>query len=300
LTANKLSIASSVLAVVVTYQPDKTLERNLRALRSQVDRVVVVDNGSINIAEVAFVVAAVDCELICNKTNLGVATAFNQGIGVANEEGFPWVITFDQDSLVPPGLVAGLLDLYRTHPRCSEIGVIAPTHRDRGTGDSYYQRGDRLVEQEGWRIVRSCISSGCLVPTAVYAQVGGLDDRLFIDFVDHDFCIRCRARGFLIVESTREVLEHSIGAAVARKVLGRRLVFTNHSPLRHYYMTRNQLEVYRRSMRVDFFWAARGLVLQAITALLVLIYEKQRLAKFRSMLEGMKDFALRRFGPRQQ
>lgn len=290
----------NVLAVVVTYQPDQDLERNLRALKSQTALVVVVDNGSTNIVNVASVAESVGCRLIRNQANLGVATAFNQGIAVARDEGFAWVITFDQDSLAPPGLITGLLDLYRNHPRRNEIGIIAPTHRDRGTGDSYYQRGDRLDENEGWRIVRSCISSGCLVPTAVYLQIGGLDESLFIDFVDHDFCMRCRAKGLLVLESTRHVLEHSIGEATARKVLGRRLVFTNHSPLRHYYMTRNQLEVYRRSVRVDFFWVTRGLVLQAITALLVLIYEKQRLAKFGSMLEGIKDFALRRFGPRQQ
>lgn len=252
-----------------------------------------------NIAEVACVVAMVDCELICNKTNLGVATAFNQGIRIANKEGFSWVITFDQDSLVPPGLVAGLLDLYRNHPRRNEIGVIAPTHRDRGTGDSYYQRGDRLDEDEGWRIVRSCISSGCLVPTSVYGQIGGLDESLFIDFVDHDFCMRCRAKGLLVLESTRHVLEHSIGAAIARRVLGKRLIFTNHLPVRHYYMTRNQLEVYRRNLGVDFFWAGRGLFFQVVTAVLVLIYEEQRYEKLKAMLEGLRDFFFRRFGARR-
>lgn len=293
------SICDRVFAVVVTYQPDKTLERNLRALQSQVDRVVVVDNGSTNVAGIAAVTEAVGCQLICNEANLGIATAFNQGIAVATKEGFPWVVTFDQDSLVPPRLIAGLLNLYRSHPRRSEIAVITPTHRDRGTGDSYYQRGDRLVEQEGWRIVRSCISSGSLVPTAVYAQVGNLDDRLFIDFVDHDFCMRCRAQGFLVVESTHNILAHSIGAATARQVLGRRLVFTNHLPIRHYYMTRNQLEVYRRNLRVDFFWAVRGLFFQLITGVLVLIYEKDRRLKFWAMLQGVRDFFLRRFGPRR-
>lgn len=289
----------TVLAVVVTYQPDPFLERNLRALESQTDLVVVVDNGSANVAYVQAVAESVGCRFINNQGNLGVAAAFNQGIATAMNEGYSWVITFDQDSLAPPGLVAGLLDLYRHHPRRNEIGVVAPTHRDRGTGDSYYQRGDRLDEDEGWRIVRSCISSGCLVPTAVYVQIGGLDESLFIDFVDHDFCMRCRAKGLLVLESTRHVLEHSIGAAIARRVLGKRLIFTNHLPVRHYYMTRNQLEVYRRNLGVDFFWSTRGFFFQTVTAVLVLIYEEQRHEKLKAMLEGLRDFFFRRFGARR-
>ncbi len=89
-----------------------------------------------------------------------------------------------------------------------------------------------------------------------------------------------------------------MGAASLRYVLGHRLEFTNHSPLRHYYIARNQLEVYRRNLRVDFFWVIRGLFFQVVTAVLVLIYEDDRGLKFQAMLQGAKDFLLRRFGPR--
>lgn len=288
-----------ILAVVVTYQPDETLERNLRALRNQSESVLVVDNGSTNSSEVAKVAKATGCRTIFNPTNLGIATAFNQGIAVAANEGFSWVITFDQDSLAPSGLLAGLLNLYRCHPARDLIGVIAPTHRDRATGEGYHQPGDRLVEHDDWRVVRSCISSGSLVPIAVYLKVGVMDEKLFIDCVDHDFCMRCRDNGFLVVESTREILEHSMGAATTRMVFGKPLVFSNHSAERHYYMTRNQLEIYRRCVRIDFYWVIKGFFFQMVTCVLVLLFEEHRSAKLRAMLDGLKDFVLRRFGPRR-
>ena len=91
-----------------------------------------------------------------------------------------------------------------------------------------------------------------------------------------------------------------MGARSIRYVLGHRLEFTNHPPQRHYYITRNQLEVYRRSLGVDFFWVVRGIFFQNVTTLLVLIYEEDRFLKLMAILQGAKDFILRRFGPRQR
>jgi len=43
------------------------------------------------------------------------------------------------------------------------------------------------------------IASGCLIPADVLRDVGLMDDALFIDHVDTDWCMRARARGYRLL-----------------------------------------------------------------------------------------------------
>jgi rhamnosyltransferase len=287
-----------VLAAVISYNPDQRLTRHLQALRSQCDAVVVIDNGSSNLGRIEEASAQTGCRLVSNGSNLGVAAALSQAARMAQEGGFDWLATFDQDSLCPPGAINGLLELHERHPQRDRIGVLALSHRDRATGRDYHHRLDILVESTNWRSLRSTITSGSLVRVDLFEQIGLFDDALFIDAVDHEFCLRVRKQGWLVIEGRRQVLEHSIGDATEHRLLGRRIVCTHHSPVRRYYMTRNQLEVCGRNLLVDPVWATKGLLQFAAGSMAALIYETDKLAKFRAILTGMWHFALRRFGPR--
>jgi len=288
-----------VMAAVVTFQPGGDLRANLSALRGQIETVVVIDNGSANHADVASAVAATGCRLVSNGANLGIAAALNAAVRIARSEGFEWLATFDQDSLIPLGAVAGLLDVAASHPASERIGIVAMSHRDRAAGRDYHRGWDVIEATPTWRSVRTTITSGSFIRVRAFDGVGVFDEQLFIDSVDHDVCLRCRRRGLLVIEARDQVMAHSIGAVTVRNVLGRRVVWTNHSPDRRYYITRNTLEVVRRNLAGDFAWAAYALFDLSRVSLTVLVFEKQRLAKAWAILAGAGDFLLRRFGPRR-
>lgn len=288
-----------VMAVVVTHQPSDDLKHHLCALREQVDLLVVIDNGSTNRALVAHATHSSGCQLIQNPVNLGVAAALSQAARLAQGGGFAWLATFDQDSLILPKTIEGLLALYERHPQRQMIGVMALGHRDRATGRDYHHRLDILVETPEWRSVRSTITSGSLVRVSLFEQIGLFDDGLFIDAVDHEFCLRMRKRGWLVIEGKNYVLEHSIGTATEHRLFGLRFVCTHHSAVRRYYMTRNQLEVCARNLFVDPVWAGKGMMQFAAGSVTALLYERDRLPKLRAMLSGVADFAMRRFGPKR-
>lgn len=286
----------SVLAVVVTYQPDETLAHNLRALCEQIDSVIVVDNGSTNIAAVETATTHLNCRLIKNFSNLGIAYALNQGAAIAMSEGFTWLATFDQDSRVTPGMVSGLLALHQLHPMKSEVGMLVAFHNDRETGLNYDDPRDVLLNKDDWMLMRTTITSGCLISTLALREAGPFDDTLFIDCVDHDFNMRCRRRGFLIVGAKRHILLHSLGRTTEHRLLGKRIICTNHSAIRRYYMTRNQLEVYARYAAFEPVWCAQGLWRLLSGSISALIFERDRFNKLRGMLKGVCHFVLRRFG----
>ena len=287
------------LAVVVTYNPDGGLAARLAALRAQVEAVVVIDNGSVNLDGIAAAARSSGCRLVENGRNLGIAAALSQAAGMAVDGGYEWLATFDQDSSVRPGSIAGMLEVYRSHPARDRIGVISLSHRDRATGRDYHLPWDILAEGEAWRSVRSAITSGNLIPVRTFERVGRFDDRLFIDSVDHEFCLRCRASGLLIIECRRQVLDHAKGDATEHRFLGLKVPSSNHSASRRYYIARNQLELFRRFALVDPAWVCLSAFLLACEAVIILLYETDRRAKFAAMIAGARDAVLRRFGPRR-
>jgi rhamnosyltransferase len=287
-----------VLAVVVTHHPDEGLAQRLADLRGQVGAVLVVDNGSPDFPAIEAAAHGADCRVIGNTVNLGVAAALNQAVAVALAEGFAWLAMFDQDSLVPKGSIAALVDLHARHPARETIAVVAMSHRDRATGADYHRGGDILEETDGWRTVRTTITSGSLVRRDALESLGGFDERLFIDGVDHDFCLRCRGAGLLVIEDRHQVLEHSLGAISRRRFLGRSVPLSNHSADRRYYITRNTLELCVRHFGHDAAWSAREATHLLTSSMVVALLEEGRRAKIGAMLQGAWDFARRRFGPR--
>ncbi|WP_342462711.1 glycosyltransferase [Geobacillus sp. FSL K6-0789] len=98
-----------VCAIVVTFNPDpQDFIRCLNSYKSQVDDVIIVDNGS-NLSIINEIQEQINNEasitIIRNKTNNGIASALNQGIREAMRRGYEWVITFDHDSEVENGMV---------------------------------------------------------------------------------------------------------------------------------------------------------------------------------------------------
>ncbi len=293
-----MSLNATVFAVVVTYNPDPDLIEHLAAMRLQIATVVVIDNGSANAAEVEHQAAAAGCRYIGNSANLGVAAALSQGARLALAEGFEWLATFDQDSLIGPGAIAGLLSVHAGHPRRDRVAIVAMSHRDRATGRDYHHPEDIIETAPLWRSLRATITSGSLIRTEVFAKIGVFDAALFIDSVDHDFCQRCRRHGWLAIEGREQLMEHSIGAVTEHNFLWTRVACTNHSPLRRYYITRNTLEIVRRYLLVDPRWTLCQLYYLVAGNILILIFEDQPAAKASAMAQGALDFLRRRFGPR--
>lgn len=289
--------AARVLAVVVTYQPAPDLARHLGTVHGQADALLVVDNGSTNAPFVQACAAELGASCVLNERNEGIASALNQAVEHARAGRYDWLAMFDQDSALPEDMVRGLLDLVATHPERERVAVVAASYRDRNLPDEPVNDRNVLSEGPHWRLMRSLITSGSLVRVDTFARVGLFDERLFIDFVDHDHCLRLRRQGWLLLQSKDIVLGHAIGRQSTHRLLGRTVHCSNHSAARRYYFTRNQLEFYRRYGRDEPRWVLNGLLNLAVTTVLIVLFEAQKCAKLAAVGRGLWHFVIRRFGP---
>jgi rhamnosyltransferase len=281
---------ADVCAVMVTYNPDSSLEQNLRALLPQVGKVIVVDNQSRADARglVERVAADCDVEVVWNAQNLGIATGLNAGIDRALKYGqHSWIATFDQDSLVPPDFVDAIFEAYSTCPFRDEVAMIGANYKlamRKSTNEPTSVRNGST-----FREVKTLMNSGSFLKSSVFSRCGQFDQSLFMDYVDHEYCLRLRQHGFRIIQAFGAVLAHRLGAPTSHRILGKRFMVTNYSPSRRYSNARNRLMVYRQYLTFDTLWVLQDILKWSRETIAMILGEHNRTQKLKSIARGVWD-----------
>lgn len=277
-------------AVIVTYNPDvQILKRNLSRIHPQVEKVLIVDNGSRNVESIVALNNNVD--VLKLDSNVGIARALNLGIESMQNLGYHWVFTLDQDSILPENAAQDFLQFIIKNDT-KNIGILAPRIFDRGWNKKQVDIENSLIEGD-FQIIERSITSGNLVNIIAWETVGKFDESLFIDWVDFDFDKRLELGDFKIVQINSVIMNHEIGVGVHPRFLHRILLYSNdrqfydHSPLRQYYYYRNKVIYFRRyekgikKFRILFF-----VILGTRETFL---YSKPKGRKFVSAIKGLKD-----------
>lgn len=281
-------------AVVVSYNPTPETGVNVHALVGQVAEVLVVDNGSTGRESLELLAKLAEQATVTvkyNPTNVGIAAALNQGVRYAIDQGYEWVATFDQDSLAPGNFVQTMLADYENFVEQDLVVIVAPKYQMNGNITSF---ASQQLAGKGCIEIKTTITSGNLVKVSVFAQVGFFDESFFIDYVDHEFCLRVRSKQLLVVESQNAILEHKLGDSSNHRILTMKLVTTNHAPIRRYYKYRNLVRTFRK-----YYWfEPLALVIQFKSLLIepvkILLWETNKWAKVSSIYKGLLDGLLQK------
>jgi rhamnosyltransferase len=277
-------------AVVVTYHPDADALENLRAVRPQVECLVVVDNGS-SAAELSMLREAglaLGFDLIENETNLGIATALNSGVRHAQALHKEWIFLFDQDSRVTDGFVSTMLDAFSNSASGDRLAILVPRYIDSRFGHVLPSQGDEGVHQQ------AATTSGSLTPARVFDRAGMFLDELFIDGVDYEYSLRVRSLGMVIDECPAAQLLHSPGTPSYHSLFGlKRFQVANYSPLRRYYQERNMILITRRYWRRFMPFLLGQITISLIDFIKILIAEDDKWRKcrffFRGIIDGLRN-----------
>jgi len=236
-------VTAGVFAVVVAYGPDPDALAALCARLLSSAQVVVVDNSPVEKAPQA----VAGTYWLSMGGNAGIAAAQNAGIRVALARGAEVLAFFDQDSTPDEQLLPSLVAALGQPPR----GVAAPVCIDMRTGAEY---PPYRFNRWGWARPAPAaglpapveadliISSGSVAAAEVFARAGLMDEDFFIDYVDLEWCIRCRQAGIPIRVVPSVTMLHAIGNEVVEN--GPLTTFV-HSPARGYYRLRNAVLLIR-------------------------------------------------------
>jgi|SRR5882762_160934 len=295
---DQLTNGKEVCAVAVTYHPDAELPARLRRILQQVDRLVIVDNGS-GQAEIKMLqgfAANPLITLVLNFDNFGIARALNIGIERAIALGFTWVLLLDQDSCIDDDMVQTLIAVYAAFPERDRLAVIGSGFR---AADEAPREPTDEGGGDGWEEAESVITSGSLIPLKAHAAVGAFREDFFIDYVDTEYCFRARAKAYRVIRTRKPIMSHAIGAITRHNVLGIKKWTFNHSAERRYYIARNDTVLLREYGRyVLGLWALKSFGRCVRLCKRIALYEQMKIRKITAVAQGWWDGIRGHMGPR--
>jgi rhamnosyltransferase len=241
-----------------------------------------------------------DLHLLENEDNKGLAAALNLGARYVLQAAPDrrYLLLLDQDTEPGDGdverLLASFQRLSAIHPK---LGCVGPRLLD---VDTNLDHGFHQIS--GWRWVRRHPSaespepvavanlngSGTLMSTSLFAELGGLDDSLFIDHVDTEWSFRVLASGHLLYGIPDICFKHRMGITGIRFWLFGWHVWPYRSPTRHYYLFRNAVRLLRMR-HVPLVWKFLAPVKLIATLALHLFFDRARWAQISQMLRGVRD-----------
>jgi rhamnosyltransferase len=291
---------ADVCAVVITYRPQiDVLRQVLDSIAPQVGQVLVFDNATGGPAFSTFPAFLAQAEaegavVVRSATNVGLGMAMNRAAEHARAAGFAYLLLLDQDSLPGDDMVATLQDACRNLAATRRVAAVGPQFSDRRNGHvaPFIEIGFPLNRKlfGGPGQIVPCdflISSGSLLPLETLACVGGMDERLFIDNVDMEWCFRARYRGYGLFGVCDATMGHSIGDTLRAAWLKPGGVMI-HKPLRLYYIMRNRVLLYGRE-ETRTVWIAQDLPRLVLKFFGMALFVAPRWQYLRMMLRGLAD-----------
>jgi len=268
-------------SIVVTFFPDVIASNNIHEISRQSNFVVVVDNtptetpdNLVNLPE--------NVLLIRLEKNYGIAHALNVGMEEMINRNFNYTITFDQDSAIEKNYVKNIMEYFLCNDSVSHpILIVSPQYNLEGVKNS-----NRVIENH---YLASTMTSGNLVIINRLLSIGLFESDYFIDYVDHEICLRARKYGYYIALAKGVYLNHSLGRAEQKKLLLKWATITHHASFRRYYMSRNRIRVYRAYFSFDKSWVLKDIWSIPLEATTILLYEDNKWQKINSMLRGFVE-----------
>lgn len=242
-------MASTVAAVVVTYNRSSLLLKCIRAMAEQSrrpDRLIVVDNASTDgtaaLIQDSGVLAFEGGELVQLPENTGGAGGFAAGMARALASGSAWIWIMDDDAEPHAEALQELLRIADDH--LNVYGSLA-------VNDGYPAWATTILDSPSWLAataaevpdkarVESLPFLGFMIHRDLVARIGLPDAGYFIAADDVEYCLRARHSGADLFIAGRSQIEHPKSDGYQVRAFGQEITCLRLPPWKRYYDTRNR------------------------------------------------------------
>lgn len=236
----------TVAIIIVNWNGKADTLECLASLREDTyasKQIIVVDNGSTDDSVAAIRSEYPDATILETGHNLGFTGGNNVGIRHALELGTKYVYLLNNDTKVEPNALTALVKALAANP---QYGLVTPVIHYFDRPDEAWFAGSQMDLLRGTAVHDNSRvpartdapseipwASGCamLIRAEVTGQLGGFDERYFLNWEDVDLCLRVRALGKSIGLVPTARIYHKVGRSFA----------SASSSGGHYYYVRNNL-----------------------------------------------------------
>ena len=215
--------ASHIAVVIILYHPSAD-DMGFVAHIGELYHTVVIDNS---------------------RYNKGIAEAQNQGLqSLFDLEDITHVVFLDQDSRMGDDYPLSIAREYERISQTQRLAMLGPSVDNSETGEAYKSviHKDQMTDI-GFIPRREIISSGSCTSIECLRKVGLNDSRLFIDYVDFEWCWRANSKGYVCGITPNLRISHHVGQKTI-SLFGYLIIIS--APGRYFYQFRNYLWLVRR------------------------------------------------------
>ncbi len=239
-----------IAGVVILYHPSEDVVSNIKTYYDWLDKIYVFDNTKGDSYVKGTLEGLSKIEFFQNGDNYGIAKNLNRAVRFAIKENFDWMLTMDQDTSFPEDAIQNYIRCFHDYANKEMVALF---------GTSYAHTKKNVIKECTGLEVNNLITSGALLNLSLFEKIGEFDEQLFIDSVDHDYCIRAKLGGYFIIKFSAIFVEHTLGRIVYRASIKTFFFIKKkkniHSPLRCYYMYRNMLYLEAKYKHTDIYLA---------------------------------------------
>ena len=267
--------------IVVLYHPEKSILENIHSYVNELEVLYIIDNSESKNNDLILELKKINkCQYIDNEGNKGIANALNVGAKKAIGNRADWLLTMDQDSKFKDGDLSYMINILDKDNEKENIAICSPMHLEKEL-DNYKEFYDYIT-----------MTSGNLVNLEIFQKLHGFEEKLFIDCVDTDYCLKMKQYNYKLKRLKNIVLQHNLGE---QKRLGN-FTYTQHNYIRKYYMTRNRLYLWRKHKDVYLDYIRFEQLITFLEIGKVILLEDDKFKKLKMLYKGYRDYKKNRFG----
>lgn len=280
----------SLLAIVITYHPTAACKENILTYYNHVSEIILVDNTeNDNLIFLKSIAPLSKIKIIKPHSNLGIAKALNMAMQLAVEKNYEFILTMDQDSYFEEPQIKQYLNCFQKLD-ASHLGMVGIS----------YQNSIKVAEHPNCEatVVTQLITSGSIFTLNAFKKVNGFNENLFIDGVDHEFCLKLNLANLKVLSFSNIILNHNLGtlSEVKNWGFGKKVMRNTHAPIRLYYITRNYLylnKLYKKQFPQFCSSLKQEILIKLKNGIL---YEKEKFKYLKYFFRGLSDYRKGKFG----
>lgn len=263
--------------IIVLFN-NQSIENLINAIAKTSDVIVLVDNSEDSrIVERNKKINNKKVKYIGHGKNEGIAKAQNRGLIYLKQYNMDFIFFFDQDSKVTGTFQREMINEFnRISKHEHNLAILAP---------SIYELNKKRKNQKSYELMNEVISSGSLIIKNLVNKIGMMEEQLFIDYVDFEFCWRAYSRGFVVARTNKIYMHHSVGKKVY-KFLGKHIYIP--APFRYFYQYRNGLWLLRRDY-VPKQWKKREKKIRILNIVFSIFLFDSKKERLKNICKGIKS-----------
>ena len=249
-------VLENLAAVLIFFHPDQECKKNALHFKKLIKDLYIYDNS---------------------KNNRGVAALYNKALKKAHAENKKWLMILDQDSFLDKEEFEKYINCIEAEKE-KDVIIFAPSLK-RAKKNCEFALNDIVI------------SSAMVVDVVKSMKIGGFSEELFIDEVDHEFCLKALNAGYKIKKFENILLKHKLGNK-------KKFLFINFNCYRferYYYMIRNFLWLNTKYKHKFLIMRKKYLLFFFIKSL---IFCKNKLRIIKMLIKGYYDFKNNLMGKR--